>query len=289
MILVTGATGNLGKAIILSILNRGISASNLTALVRNNGKADELISNGLHIKIGDYDDITSLTSAFHSVHTLVLVSSSSDIDKRFDQHKNAIDAAKECGVRHIIYTGFDKKDIKESIMVNDVRYHLQTASYLKQTGVTYTIMDNTLYADMIPVLVGENIDTDGVSFPAGEGKTPFLPIAEMAEAIAVVATTAGHENKQYTIAADAAYSFSEIAELLSEIKEKRIDYRQPDISKYVARLINVGITVDDAEYIARFGVAIANGEFDTRRSDFRKLLGRNPVGLKDFLKDIYIK
>jgi NAD(P)H dehydrogenase (quinone) len=289
MILVTGATGNLGKAIIESILSRGIAASDITVLVRNENKAAKFISNGLHIKIGDYDDITSLTSAFHAIDTLVLVSSSSDINKRFDQHKNAIDAAKECGVSHIIYTGFDKKDLERSIMVNDVKYHLQTARYLKQIGIPYTIMDNTLYADMIPVLIGKNVDKDGVSFPAGDGKTPFLPIAEMAEAIAVVATTSGHENKEYTIAADTAFSFSEIAELLSEIKEKQIDYRQPEISEYVARLINAGITEDDAEYIARFGGAIANGEFDTKRSDFVQLLGRDPVRLKDFLKGIYTK
>lgn len=289
MILVTGATGNLGKAIVESILSRGISASNITVLVRNENKAAAFISDGLHTKIGDYDDITSLTSAFHGIDTLVLVSSSSDMNKRFDQHKNAIDAAKECGVSHIIYTGFDKKDLEQSIMVNDVKYHLQTVSYLKQIGIPYTIMNNTLYADLIPVLVGKNVEEDGVSFPAGDGKTPFLPIAEMAEATAVVATTPGHENKEYTIAADTAYSFSEIAELIAEIKEKPIAYRQPAISEYVSKHINDGVPEDDAEYVARFGGAIANGEFDTKRSDVAQLLGRDHVRLKDFLKGIYAK
>ena len=287
MILVTGATGNLGKATVESILSRGIDASNIIVLVRNENKAAGFISNGIHTKIGDYDDITSLTSAFQGIDTLVLVSSSSDMDKRFDQHKNAIDAAKECGISHIIYTGFDKKDLEQSIMVNDVKYHLQTASYLKQIGIPYTIMNNTLYADMIPVLVGANVEEDGVSFPAGDGKTPFLPIAEMAEATAVVATSPGHQNKEYTIAADTAYSFSEIAELIAEIKGKPIDYRQPAISEYVSKHINDGVPEDDAEYVARFGGAIANGEFDTKRSDVAQLLGRDPVKLKDFLKGIY--
>ncbi|WP_333801960.1 NAD(P)H-binding protein [Sphingobacterium multivorum] len=108
MILVTGATGNLGKATIDSLLNRGIAPNNITALVRDESKAAELKSKGLQIKLGDYQDLESLKSAFRGVDKLLLVSSSSDIGKRFEQHKNAINAANESGVGHIIYTSFEE-------------------------------------------------------------------------------------------------------------------------------------------------------------------------------------
>ncbi len=84
MILVTGATGNLGKATIDSLLNRGIAPNNITALVRDESKAAELKSKGLQIKLGDYQDLESLKSAFRGVDKLLLVSSSSDIGKRFE-------------------------------------------------------------------------------------------------------------------------------------------------------------------------------------------------------------
>ncbi len=58
-------------------------------------------------------------------------------------------------------------------MVDDVQYHAYTSEYLKQIAVPYTLMDNTLYADMIPVLSGQSILEDGVSFPAGDGRIPF--------------------------------------------------------------------------------------------------------------------
>ncbi|WP_222597226.1 hypothetical protein [Chitinophaga pinensis] len=147
-------------------------------------------------------------------------------------------------------------------------------------------MDNTMYADMIPFLVGKDILNNGISIPAGDGKTPFLPITEMAEATAVVLTTPGHEKKNI-IAAETAFSFAQIAELLLDITGKTIPYHQPDVSSYIEQLIQTGASEDDAAYIARFCVAIANGEFDTNRSDVRQLLGRSPISLKDFLQKIY--
>ncbi len=287
MILVTGATGNLGKATIDSLLNRGIAPNNITALVRDESKAAELKSKGLQIKLGDYQDLESLKSAFRGVDKLLLVSSSSDIGKRFEQHKNAINAANESGVGHIIYTSFDMKNLQQSIMGGEVRYNAYTADYLRQTGIPYTLMNNTMYADMIPFLVGKDILNNGISIPAGDGKTPFLPISEMAEANAVVLTTPGHENKEYIIASETAFSFAEIADLLSDISGKTLAYHQPDVSAYVAQLIQAGLSEDDAAYIARFCGAIARGEFDTNKSDVKRLLGRSPVSLKEFLQNIY--
>ena len=287
MILVTGATGNLGKATIDSLLNKGVSPNNITALVRDEKKSAELRSKGIQIKLGDYQNFESLISAFRNVDRLLLISSSSDISKRFDQHKNAINAAKEAGVGHIIYTSFDMKNLKQSLMGAEVLYHAHTADYLKQTGLPYTLMDNTMYADMIPFLSGKGLSDNSISIPAGAGKTPFLPLGEMAEANAVVLTTPGHENKEYTIAAEHAFSFKEIASLLSEITGRTITYQQPDVSSYIAQLIKTGVSPDDAAYLARFSMVIAEGEFNTQKSDVKQLLGKRPVHLKDFLKNSY--
>ncbi len=287
MILVTGATGNLGKATIHSLLSRGIAPSDITALVRDEARSAELKSKGLQIKVGDYQDMESLKSAFQGVDKLLLISSSSDIHQRFEQHRNAINAAREKGVGHIVYTSFDMKNLQQSIMGEEVRYHAYTADYLKQIGTPYTLMNNTMYADMIPILSGKDILNKGIAIPAGDGKTPFLPITEMAETLAVVLTTPGHENKEYVIAAETAFSFAEIADMLSDITGKKITYHQPEVNAYIARLIQIGASEEDAAYIARFCVAIAKGEFDTNKSDVRRLLGRSPVSLKDFLKSIY--
>ncbi|EDM37821.1 hypothetical protein PBAL39_15389 [Pedobacter sp. BAL39] len=289
MILVTGATGNLGKATINSLLNKGIPANNIAALVRDESKSAELKSKGIQVRIGDYEHFESLKSAFDDVEKLLLISSSAEIAQRFEQHKNVINAAKESGVHHIIYTSFDMKDLRRSIMGGDVQYHADTSDYLKQIALPYTLMDNTMYADMIPIISGNHILDEGISIPAGNGKTPFLPITEMAEAIAVVLTTTGHETKEYVIAAETAVSFAEIADLISEITGTTIAYKQTDVTSYIAQLVQQGASEDDAAYISRFAGAIAGGEFDTNKSDVRQLLGRSPISLKDFLSGIYGK
>ena len=287
MILVTGATGNLGKATINSLLDKGIPANNIAALVRDESKSAEFKSKGIQVRIGDYQNFESLKSAFEDVDKLLLISSSSEIAQRFEQHKNVINAAKECGVNHIIYTSFDMKDLRRSMMVEDVQYHSDTSDYLKQIVLPYTLMDNTLYADMIPVICGKNILKNGISIPAGAGKVPFLPITEMAEALAIVLTTSGHENKEYVIAAENAFSFAEIADIISEITGTTIAYNQTEVIAYVAQLVQLGVSEDDAAYLARFAGAIDRGEFDTNKSDVKQLLGRSPISLKDFLRGIY--
>ena len=289
MILVTGATGNLGKATINSLLNKDISANHIAALVRDESKSAEFKSKGIQVRIGDYQNFESLKSAFGDVDKLLLISSSAEIAQRFEQHKNVINAARESGVNHIIYTSFDMKDLRRSIMTGDVQYHADTSDYLKQIAVPYTLMNNTLYADMIPVICGKNILKNGISIPAGVGKVPFLPITEMAEALAVVLTTPGHENKEYVIAAEHAFSFAEIAGIISEITGTTIAYNQTEVTAYVAQLVQLGVSEDDAAYLARFAGAIARGEFDTNKSDVKQLLGRTTVSLSDFLRNIYSK
>ncbi|MEZ0453720.1 SDR family oxidoreductase [Sphingobacterium thalpophilum] len=287
MILVTGATGNLGKATINSLLNKGIPASNIAALVRDESKSDEFKSKGIQVRLGDYQKFESLTSAFKDVDKLLLISSSAEIVHRFAQHKNVIDAAKERGVGHIVYTSFAMKDLRRSLMVEDVQYHADTSDYLKQLAVPYTLMANTMYADMIPMLSGNNIRELGVAIPAGNGRVPFLPIQEMAETLAVVLTTSGHENKEYVIAADNDVSFADIAGLMSDILGKQVDYNQPRVDAYIARFVQNGFPEDDAAYLARYTVAIARGEFETNKSDVKRLLGRSPISLKDFLLSIH--
>jgi len=286
MILITGATGHFEKATINSLLNKGISASDITALVRDEKKAADLKEKGIHIKIGDYHNYGSLKEALKGVDKLLLVSSS-DLNERLKQHQNVIDAAKESGVTQIAYTSIDIDSFTASVIPLVSQIHSDTADYLKESGVPYTLLNDTLYADLIPMFAGEKVLETGVFFPAGAGKTPFVARTEMAEAAAVVLTTNGHENKEYAITAETAYSFSEIAAIISDITGKDVQYLEPTADDYIAQLVKAGVPEGTAGFFAGFGVAIGKGEFDTKRSDLAKLLGRKPLELKEFLKTVY--
>ena len=160
----------------------------------------------------------------------------------------------------ILVTLKPSEDKRSKCLILKLHNHVDQEFRLRlQIAILYTLMDNTMYADMIPFLIGQDILNNGISIPAGDGKTPFLPITEMAESLAVVLTTPGHENKEYFITAETAFSFSEIADLLSDITGKTITYHKPEINSYIAWLIQTGVSEDDAAYMARFCGAIATG------------------------------
>lgn len=288
MILITGATGGLGNATIQSLLAKGVQPNEITALVRNENKAADLKNKGVQIKVGDYNDYGSLKAALTGVDKLLLISSNEMVD-RLIQHKNVINAAKENGVRHIVYTGIDIRGFEETAIPHVSHIHRDTTNYLDEAGIPYTLLNDNLYADVIPMFVGEKVFEEGIFFPAGDGKTPFVPRADIGEAAAAVLTTPGHENKAYAIAADTAYSFEELAGMLSEISGKVVKYHKPDTNTYIETLVKAGVPKESASFLASFGTAIANGELDTDRSDLEKLLGRKPTPLKEFLRITYAR
>jgi NAD(P)H dehydrogenase (quinone) len=288
MILVTGATGHLGNAAIQSLLKKGVPAHKITALVRDENKAVHLKDQGIQIRLGNYNDYNSLKEALRGVDKLLLISSNEVADSLVQQ-KNVINAAKEKGVQHIVYTGMEIKNYDTTAIPFVSQVHKATADYLKETGIVYTVMNNTLYADSIGKFSGETFLESGIFFPAGDGKLPWVPRAEMGEAAAVVLTTPGHEHKTYAITADTAYSFEEIAGMLSAITGKEVKYLKPDLNTFIDGLVKAGVPKEIVSFLGAFGTAIGNGEFDTHRSDFENLLGRKPMELKEFLKITYGK
>jgi NAD(P)H dehydrogenase (quinone) len=288
MILVTGATGHLGHAAIQSLLKKGVPAYEIRALVRDENKAVHLKDQGIQIRIGNYNDYHSLKEALQGVDKLLLISSNEVADS-LAQQKNVIDAAKENGVGHIVYTGMELKDYDTTAIPFVSQVHKATTDYLSETGIAYTIMKNSLYADSIGKFSGETFLDSGIFFPAGDGRLPWIPRTEIGEAAAAILTTSGHENKTYAITSGTAYSFEEIADMLSAITGKEVKYLRPDLDTYTQALGKAGLPQEIIAFLGGFSTAIKNGEFNTQRSDFEKIVGRKPMELKEFLQVIYAK
>lgn len=288
MILVTGATGQFGKSTINYLLERGISSSNIVALVRDEEKAVDLKNQGVALRTGDYDNYTSLVNAFNGVEKLLFVSGS-DLFKRGTQHQNIVSAAKEAGVKHIIYTSFLGKDETESSPLwLVIESHLKTEAWLKESGLDYTILKNTLYMDFIPAFLGERvIETGMIYLPASNGMVGAVLRSEMAEATAKILTSSNHSGKTYGFTNPEAFSYQEIAEYLSEITGKTINYISPTADEYLFTLTELGVPADFIGLFSGFAVAQAKGELEMVGSDLEQLLGRKPTSVKTFLTQIY--
>jgi NAD(P)H dehydrogenase (quinone) len=287
MILVTGATGNFGKSTIDFLLKKGISSTNIVALVRDEEKAKDLKSKGVIIQVADYDNYNKLFIAFTGIEKLLLVSGS-DIINRAKQHENVVKAAKEAGVKHILYTSFERKNETESSPINFVaNSHISTENWIKNSGLTYTILRNNLYLDILPWFFGENVLETGVFLPAGDTKSAFALRDDMAEATANILITAGHENKEYKFSNSENVSIGDVAKSLSEIVGKEVAYTSPLNEVYLDALKNANVPAEFIGMFAGFSEAIKQGEFEVLNADLENILGRKPTTAKQYLTKVY--
>lgn len=285
MILVTGATGHLGGSVIRHLL-KSVPADQIIALVRDESKAIKLKDYGVPIRVGDYHNPASLSAAFKHVDKILLISSN-DYNDRFGQHKNVIDAAMVNGVNHLVYTGVSLKDVNNSVLYSHMKDHFLTEDYLKESGMNYTFMRHNLYAEMIPFYMGNQVLEKGIVFPAGSGRIPFALRDEMGEANASILINQGHENKSYNIANETAYSFQDMADILSELAGKKVSYTDPDHGSYIDSLKATGLPELKVRAASLFSVAMRNGDFMLPGNELKSLLGRRPTGLKTYLQQTY--
>ncbi len=287
MLLITGATGNFGKAVIDFLLKKNIPVSGIAALARDKEKAKDLKEKRIDVRLGDYDNYESLVNAFNGVDKLLFVSGS-DIVNRGKQHLNVINAAKESGVKHIIYTSFERNNESESSPIAMVaKSHIDTDKNIKASGIPYTILRNGVYVDMLPTFMGDNVLDTGIFLPAGDGKASLTSRIDLAEATANILTGSGHENKEYSLTNVTSYSFNDVAEILSEISGKKIQYTSPSKEVYKETLLKAGVPSEYVDIMAGFSEAIKRGEFLTTKTDLQNILGRKPQTLKEYLETVY--
>ncbi|MCE7054802.1 SDR family oxidoreductase [Algoriphagus sp. AGSA1] len=286
-ILITGASGHFGMSTINFLIEKGVPASSITGLVRDESKAKNLSDKGINIKVGDYADYQSLVTAFQGVDKLLLISGT-DISNRASQHRNVINAAKEAGVKHVLYTSFERKnESDDSPMALLAQSHIETEKALKESGLNYTIFRNNLYLDVIPLFVGQQVLETGIYFPAGQGKVAFAARENLAEATANVLMETGHENKEYAMNNIESYTFQSVADELSAWTGNKVSYVSPSKEDYRETLTNAGVPAEYIGMFSSFAEAIKQGEFESVNSDLETLLGKKPVSLKEYLTQTY--
>jgi NAD(P)H dehydrogenase (quinone) len=284
-ILVTGASGHLGKGVVLNLL-KTISANEIIILARDASKVKDLTKMGIETRIGDYQIPETLTTAFEGINKLLLVSSS-DFKNRLGQHQNVLNAAKKSGVSHVFYTGVNMHDIEQSPIKPLLYDHFQTEEYIKELGFTYTFLRNSLYAEVIPRFIGENVLETGIYFPAGDGKVSFSLRKDLAEAAAVIIAGEGHENKIYGLNSSKEYSFQDIATILSGLSGKKIQYNSPENNAYEALLKQIGLPEGIIFMSTLFAAGIKNNDFNKSDGTLENLIGRESSDIKNYLKEAY--
>jgi NAD(P)H dehydrogenase (quinone) len=285
MILVTGATGHLGAAVLHTLLHH-TPATQLAALVRDEQKAAALQAQGVSIRVGTYDDPASLDRAMQGIEKVLLISGGGE-DDALQQHYNVIDAATRAGVRYLAYTSRALKDA--STLANHLMVrHFQTEAYLQASGLRYVIFRNILYLDTLPLFTGPQVADTGINLPAGQGKVAYALRSEMGEAIArVLLLDSTYDNRIYHFTGSEAYSFDDVAAALTTVFGKPIRYTPVERAAFEARLQARGVPEQAIERTVGFMTDIKNGQEAAVSPELERILGRKPTSLIEGVRLLY--
>jgi NAD(P)H dehydrogenase (quinone) len=285
MLLITGATGQLGAEAVRQLLTR-TDASNIAALVRDPDKAADLEQQGVSVRLGEYGDTDSLARAMKGVDRVLLIASS-EFQQRMQQHQNVIDAAQAAGVELLGFTSRSLNDMEgsQNAMMRD---YFETEARIRQSRVPAVIFRNALYLDTLPFsLGGPAVFEVGIRVPGGQGAVAYALRREMGEATANAMLDHSDGDRTYVLAAPQAYTFEDVAQELSEIAGSTVTYTSVSDNDFVAHAMEQGLPEQMARHLVGFFADVRDNQLDETSTDLQTLLGRAPTSLKDGLAELF--
>jgi NAD(P)H dehydrogenase (quinone) len=277
-IVVTGATGHLGRLAVEALLARGVPADQIVATGRRTEVLADLADRGVTVRRADYSDPESLRAAFAGAEKLLLVSGS-EMGQRVPQHRNAITAAKEAGVRLIAYTSVTRADSSSLGVAGE---HEATEQLLAESGIPHVVLRNGWYTENY---TGQ-LDTylaNGIVGSAGEGRISAATRADYAEAAAVVVAEDGHAGAVYELGGP-AFTMSELAATVSAVTGTDVAYTDVPVEQFAAILEGAGLPAPVAGMFAEIDRSVAAGDLFVEGDDLEKLIGRPPTSLEEAVR-----
>ena len=269
MIVVTGATGKLGRLVLEGLL-KVVPAGQIVAAVRDPQKATDLSALGVTVRAADYNDPASLQSAFAGAEKVLLISSN-DLAHRIAQQQAVVDAAKATGVQLLAYTSLINLDRTSIGLARD---HRATEQAIRESGLKYVMLRDDWYLENHTGQLAPALAHGVILGSAGEGRFAAAARADYAAAAVAVLTGTGHENKVYELAGDAQYSYSDLAAELSKQSGKTVVYKDLPEAEYAKTLEGFGLPAEVATMLADADAGAAKGDLESTSKDLGTLIGR---------------
>jgi uncharacterized protein YbjT (DUF2867 family) len=289
-ILVTGATGNVGKEVVrlLTELDYPVSAA-----VRNLIESQKSFGRNVRCVPFDFTNPDTFADAFAGINKLFLVRPPAIAD--INQITPALNAAKQAGVEEIVFLsiiGADK---------NRIVPHYAIERAIEQLNIPATFLRCSFFMQNLNTTHREDIRLrDRLFMPAGNGKTSFIDVRDIA-AVAVKILTESPERSRKELSSNCAYvgvasrnenltgavalTYSEVATIFTTVLNRPIQYTNPSIPIFIWQMVRQGFPLQFVLVMvgiyttARFGLA------DLVTSDVQQLLGRSPISIEKYIED----
>jgi len=274
MIVVTGATGHLGRLVIAGLLKK-VPPSSIVAAVRNAEKAKDLAALGVQVRYADYNQPPTWDAALKGADKVLLISSS-EVGQRAKQHRSVIEGAKRSGVKQLAYTSVLRADTSSLGLAAE---HKETEAMISASGIPCTLLRNGWYTENYTAGISGALARGAVYGCAGEGRIASAARADYADAAVAVLTAENQAGRVYELAGDTAYTLAELAAEISRQSGKNIKYVNLPEAEYRNVLVKAGLPEAVAALISDSDTGVSKGALFDDGHQLSKLIGRPTTSL----------
>lgn len=280
-ILVTAASGQLGRLVIDALLTRGAEPSTIVAGARDTSKLADVAARGIRTVELDYAKPDTIAAALEGVDTVLLISGS-EVGHRIAQHRNVIDAARSAGVAKLVYTSAPNATTVDYPLAPE---HKATEELIAASGVPAVILRNNWYTENYAADVARAAETGVISNSVRDGVITSATRADLADAAAAVLLADGHLGEVYELSGDQAWTSADLAAAASEILGREVAYVPLSSEEHVAALEAAGLDAGTAGFVAALDDGIRRGALAVPAGGVSRLTGRPATSLVDGLRD----
>jgi len=285
MIVITGANGTLGSQIVQHLLHR-IPADQIGVSVRDTGNAADLSAAGVRVREGDFTDPEKMRHAFEGADQVLVVSAAIRGPGALAANNAAIDAARDVGVRRVLYTSHQAASPTALFPPHTV--HAMSEQHLAQTGQAYTALRNGFYASTLAVNIGDALDTGVIVAPA-DGPVSWTAHADLAEIAAIALSQEGAlDGVSPPLAAPEMLDLEQVAGILSDITGRTITRVVVDDDEWKAAAIARGLPPMVADFSLGMYLAARAGEYAVSDTTLERILGRPATPARTTLERIAV-
>ncbi len=277
-ILVTGATGNVGPHVVRELLERGVSAR---AFVRDVGKAEKMPGDGFELASGNFADEGSIRAAMEDVDAIFLACANDP--RQVEYETRVIDAAQETGVRRIVKLSALGAEIGARVAFWD--WHGRIEEYLRASGIPAVVLRPTFSMTNLLGSAEQVRHAGSLFLPAGGASISMVDPRDVAAVAAVALTESEHDGKTYTLTGPEAITLERVAEELSAVAGRRVQYVSVPDEAARGSMIEAGMPEFVAgQIVAVFGILRSGAQAQTT-SAVHDLTGREPYNFARFAHD----
>jgi len=282
MISVTAASGHLGRLVVTGLLDAGVPAAEVVAVVRTPGKVADLSARGVQVRQADYADTAALEAALQGTDRLLLVSGS-EVGQRVAQHTNVLRAAEAAGVELIVYTSATKADDTPLPLAPE---HIATERLIADSGLPAVVLRNNWYLENYDQQIAQAAQTGTLTGSSGSGRIAAATRADYAAAAVAVLTAGSPAPGVLELGGDDAFTLADLAAAVSTAAGREVAYTDLTPEQHVRTLLDAGLPEGTAQFVVGLDQAIAKGALDTGSTTLSELIGRPTTPLSTYVQGV---